>query len=208
MAYSIVPTVITGDSWSASQHNTYIKNNFTALWPFTTKGDIAYCNTSTTLSRLPIGTEGQILSSISGVPDWVDSTAADKYCLIRRTTAQSIPNNTNTLISFSDEVFDNNSYWAVGSPTIINLPAAGFYRLTGSVSWKSDSSGDRAVYVGPTAILVAYQNPVGSIATTMSFNYVLETESDNVDTYVWVWQNSGSSLDINLARYNVTYLGA
>lgn len=208
MAYSTVPTVVSGDSWSAAQHNTYIKDNFAALWPFTTAGDIAYAATSTTLARLPIGTEEQILSSVSGVPDWVDSTAADKYCLLRRTSAQSINNNTQTLISFSDEVFDNNSYWAAGSPTVINLPTTGFYRLTGSVTWKADGTGDRAVYIGPTAILVAYQNAVGGITTTQSFDYVIETESNSVSTYMWVWQNSGGALDVNSARYNVTYLGA
>lgn len=31
MAYSAVPTVSTGDLWTASNHNTYIRDNFTAL---------------------------------------------------------------------------------------------------------------------------------------------------------------------------------
>lgn len=32
MAYSAVPTVATGDLWTAANHNQYIKDNFTALY--------------------------------------------------------------------------------------------------------------------------------------------------------------------------------
>ena len=32
MSYSPVPTVVTGDTWTASQHNTYIRDNFAAVY--------------------------------------------------------------------------------------------------------------------------------------------------------------------------------
>lgn len=75
MSYNVVPTVANGDSWSAAQHNTYIKNNFAAVWPYTTIGDIAYATASNTLGRLGIGGLGAILRSTGSAPAWVASPA-------------------------------------------------------------------------------------------------------------------------------------
>jgi hypothetical protein len=70
MAYNAVPTVATGDSWSASQHNTYIRDNFTALWPYTTAGDLAFASASNALSRLPKVAGGLLYGGVSG-PDYL-----------------------------------------------------------------------------------------------------------------------------------------
>lgn len=70
MAYSIVPTVSTSDSWTASQHNTYIKDNFAAVWVGTTAGDMDYYTAATTKSRLAIGTSYQLLRSTGSAPAW------------------------------------------------------------------------------------------------------------------------------------------
>src|SRR5512135_822301 len=43
---------------------------FAALSPMTTAGDIIYENATPTPARLPIGTSGQILTVVSGVPAW------------------------------------------------------------------------------------------------------------------------------------------
>lgn len=71
MAFSTVPTVATSDSWTASQHNTYIKDNFAAVWVGTTAGDMDYYTSSTVKSRLAIGTSYQILRSTGSAPAWV-----------------------------------------------------------------------------------------------------------------------------------------
>lgn len=49
-----------------------IKDNFAALWPYTTAGDISYASSATTLARLAKGTAGQVLKMNSGAtaPEW------------------------------------------------------------------------------------------------------------------------------------------
>ena len=74
MAYNTVPTVSTGNSWSAAQHNTYVRDNFTALWPYSNNGDIAYQSGSGALSRLAIGSANQVLTSTGSAPAWVTPT--------------------------------------------------------------------------------------------------------------------------------------
>lgn len=70
MSFTTVPTVSNGDSWSAAQHNTYLRDNLAALWPFTTAGDIAYASAANALARLGIGAAGTFLQRVAGVPGY------------------------------------------------------------------------------------------------------------------------------------------
>ena len=76
MSYNAVPTVATGDAWSAANHNTYIRDNFAAGVPdiFTAAGDIAYATAANAAAALAIGSAGQVLiSSSDGLPEWGDA---------------------------------------------------------------------------------------------------------------------------------------
>ncbi len=75
MGYNAVPTVATGDVWSAANHNTYIRDNFAAGVPdiFTAAGDLVYATAANAAAPLAIGTVGQaLLSSSDGLPEWGD----------------------------------------------------------------------------------------------------------------------------------------
>lgn len=70
MAYQTVPTVLTGDSWSAAQHNTYIRDNFTTLWPYTADGQIGLTTSATAMAAKTMAeilqTIGMIASQAAG----------------------------------------------------------------------------------------------------------------------------------------------
>jgi hypothetical protein len=72
MAYNTPPTKNTGDVFTASEFNTYIRDNFAAGVPdiFTTAGDIAVATGANVGVRLAVGTQGQRLV--------VDTTQAAK----------------------------------------------------------------------------------------------------------------------------------
>jgi hypothetical protein len=75
MSFTTVPTVSNGDSWSAAQHNTYLRDNMAALWPYTTAGDLSYASASNALSRLAKPSVDSVLKSTSaGVPSWLALT--------------------------------------------------------------------------------------------------------------------------------------
>lgn len=67
MGYNAVPTVATGDPWTAANHNTYIRDNFAAGVPdiFTTKGDLAVASAANAASRLGVGSNYQVLMADS-----------------------------------------------------------------------------------------------------------------------------------------------
>lgn len=86
---STVPTVANGDSWSAAQHNTYLRDNIEALWPYTTAGDMAYASAANQLARLAAGADGSYLESNGASPQW---TKLYRYMgfLLNTTVALSI----------------------------------------------------------------------------------------------------------------------
>lgn len=91
MAFNTVPSVSTSDSWTASQHNTYIKDNFAAVWVGTTAGDMDYYTSSTAKSRLAIGSSYQILRSTGSAPAWVSlSTVTGNAALVASQTAGDV----------------------------------------------------------------------------------------------------------------------
>jgi len=67
MAYNPVPTVTTGDLWTAANHNTYIRDNFAAGVPdiFTAKGQIAVASGENAAGVLNPGSDGQVLMADS-----------------------------------------------------------------------------------------------------------------------------------------------
>jgi len=60
MGYTPLPTLATGDIWTAANHNTYIRDNFAAGVPdlFTTKGDLAAASGANAAGRLAAGADG------------------------------------------------------------------------------------------------------------------------------------------------------
>jgi hypothetical protein len=57
-------------TYTAAQYNTYTRDNLTAIWVYTTAGDLAYATGATTLARLGIGSNGSYLESTGSVPQW------------------------------------------------------------------------------------------------------------------------------------------
>jgi hypothetical protein len=71
MAWVTPRTWVLNELVDPTKMNT-IQSNFNELWKYTTAGDILYAGTSTSLSRLPIGTTNQVLKVVGGVPVWTD----------------------------------------------------------------------------------------------------------------------------------------
>ena len=77
MAYTTIPTIVTGDVATAAWGNTYLKNNFaaTAVGVVTTAGDIVHATAANVLARLAIGSANQLLRVNAGAtaPEWAST---------------------------------------------------------------------------------------------------------------------------------------
>lgn len=70
MAFNNSFTAVTGATYTAAQYNTHTRDNLTAIWVYTTAGDISYASSATTLARLAIGANGSYLESTGSAPQW------------------------------------------------------------------------------------------------------------------------------------------
>ena len=78
MSYSNLPILATGDWIDAAYGNQYWGDNFRALWPYTTAGDLGYgVSASANLARLGISTQGGMLYSTGSAPAWLTRPSAD-----------------------------------------------------------------------------------------------------------------------------------
>lgn len=76
MSFNNSFTAVTGATYTAAQYNTHTRDNLTAIWVYTTAGDIAYATGATALSRLGIGANTTtVLMPAAGVPSWAHAPA-------------------------------------------------------------------------------------------------------------------------------------
>jgi len=63
MAWTTHPTVVVGQTWSASDQNTYVKGNLDTLWPYTAAQQVAYSTSTTTVNKASAGSAYAFLRS-------------------------------------------------------------------------------------------------------------------------------------------------
>jgi len=78
MSFTTIPSVVTGQTYTAANYNTYIKDNLNTLWVYTTAGDIAYATSATVLARLAL-VQGGILIGGASAPEWLAIGSTGQY---------------------------------------------------------------------------------------------------------------------------------
>ena len=77
-------------------------NAFINLSPLTTAGDLIYENATPAPTRLPIGSTGQVLTVVGGLPAWATSTTATLTSLGVRAGSQAVSSSsTSQAVTFS-----------------------------------------------------------------------------------------------------------
>lgn len=137
MAYNPVPTVTTGDLWTASNHNTYIRDNFAAGVPdiFEAKGDIAVASGANAAGRLPVGSNGQILMADSSrtlgvkwgsMPTIPSQLTYGKFERLKNQTISIASGYTPTVIPMSQLIFGSHLGFSITSG-MMRVPSNGDY---------------------------------------------------------------------------------
>jgi hypothetical protein len=196
-----------------------------ALNPSTTLGDIEYrSSTANTNTRLAIGTTGQILTVAGGVPSWATLAGTTfSGASVWNVAAVSIPNNTDTTLTFDSEDFDTDAYHSTSSNTgRLTIPAgkSGKYKIDAFGNWATNTSGRRYMYLyknGSAFAATEIAPPAVAGSLTWSLNMIVNaTAADYFE--LKANQSSGGALDcrvindgvttIIVGRYQITYLGA
>lgn len=156
MAYIAVPTVATGDMWTAAQHNTYVRDNFAAGVPdlFTAKGDLAVATAANVAGVLAVGVNGTRLTADSTQSTgliWRSAPACYAYYGIGTLTLGV----SGQVIPFDTVSFDTDSCFTTGASAKFTAPVTSIYLATLGLSIYRSSAG-----AGKIGALL-YKNGVG-----------------------------------------------
>ena len=183
----------------------------------TTTGDTIYASGANTPARLGIGSTGQVLTVSGGLPTWATpSTPSYSGASVYNSAYISIPNNTDTVLTFNTENFDTNSYHSTSTNTSrLTVPSTGKYLITVTIGFSNNTTGYRYAILkknGSTNVgqIGINPSPNGTYDTQLSNSIVVEaTASDYFE--VQVFQNSGGALNAGTLAplpVTITSLGA
>lgn len=148
MAFNNSFTAVVGATYTAAQYNTHVRDNFSAIWVYTTAGDIVYATSSTALARLGKPSVDSVLSmGNSGVPSWVDKNSLKglKGFSIDSPTTEQTTSSTSFHDVFSTSVYLSQAsdvfiFWAGSAAISGNYNYAGVFRVGFDVYYQNDDT--------------------------------------------------------------------
>lgn len=183
----------------------------------TTAGDVIYATGSSTVTRLGIGTTGQVLTVASGVPSWATPSAGGSTfsgASIFRSTDLTLSASASTTFTWDSESFDTDGYHSTSTNTDrFTIPAgkSGKFLLMCNAFVGTQSASLEGYYMKNGTDIRRFD-----LTTSPTKTMVAHTVLDLVATdYVIfrIYNASGSSANCatgggNLTQWSITYLGA
>lgn len=78
MSITTVPSVVTGQTYSAANYNTQVRDNINGIWVLTTAGDMLYATGATGAARLALVTGG-LLKGGASAPEYLAAGVQHTY---------------------------------------------------------------------------------------------------------------------------------
>jgi len=187
------------------------------------KGDLLVGSANDTVSRLAVAsTAGYVLTVDSAEATglkWAAAGAAFSGCLLTNNGSQTIPNNTDTFLTYNTETYDTDGYHSTSSNTgRLTIPTgkSGYYYVYSLVRWDNNSSGQRTMQItqgsGQSSIGVIEATP-GGVSAYIGFHQGSIRYAAAGDYFECkVNQTSGGNLNVrantNDCFFGIQYLGA
>lgn len=215
MSYTFipVPTLATGDTWTAAMQNTYIRDNFAGSAPgaFLAKGDLYAGIGTDTGEMLPVGADGHKLRRLNTEATGFLWSADAPGCLLFAIGPQSISDNTATALTFDTEQRDIGGY--VSLPGTITIPTShfGLYLIQCDFYFDGHATPNkyREVYIsvaGHTQFFTnSTVNPVGNLDTWLEVTAIAYLWPGDQITAI-CRQISGGALNARQKRLSVVKL--
>jgi hypothetical protein len=182
---------------------------------FTAKGVILVGTGTSTYQSQTVGTNGQVLTADSAEADGVKwatpSSPSFVGCVLFKTGAQSISNNTTTIVTFTSESIDTDGFHDNSTNTgRITIPTGkgGKYLITAAGRWGSQS-GDKEFYLFKNGAELEIARCSSNLAGIQMMTYSVIVDLIATDyVELRVYQASGGSMNLSTSNFSATYLGA
>lgn len=170
--------------------------------PLTTKGDV--WGYSTTNARVPVGTNGQVLTADSaeatGVK-WATASSGASFSGARAWASgtQNINTATGTALTWNSESFDTSSYHSTSTNTSrLTVPSTGYYTMSGLCMFNVNGTGVRILECkknGSTGVAYVEEaaTTLAATASTVQLTAVVYATAGDYFELV-AYQNSGSTI--------------
>ena len=123
-----------------------------------TAGDILYASAANTLAKLGVGTDGQTLVAVSGVPTWVGGTGSGTAGWIQRNSGVLSPSNITDDLTIGGIATSSAKFQVFGDTG--NIITTGTANITGVLTGQSSAtiSGALTLYTTPTIASTGMQS--------------------------------------------------
>lgn len=163
----------------------------------------------------PLGADNKVPAA--NLPTATATAAAFSGVRLRRSTAQSVPNTTDVIVSFDVEDYDTSGYHdPATNPSRITVPTTGYYRVWYYVQFPLNATGGRIaqVKVNNTGAPVVVTQQAGSNGFNNEMSGAVDirlTAGDYIE--LGVYQNSGGALNLTSVAgaapaFGATFLGS
>lgn len=207
MSITVVPSAITGQTLSAAQWNTQVRDNINGIWVLTTAGDMLYATGAAAAARLAAGAAYKTLrmNSAGNAPEWQGFIGGK----VIRTTDQSVatvPSSSN--IQFASAPISRLATWSSGDNTKLTIGVSGVY-IAGATWTYDGGSGYREMNVlknaGAAILESRYPTAAGETTLTMISDLIALTAGDYLQ--LQTKHNQGSTINVRAASLWVSFQG-
>jgi len=188
----------------------------------TAKGDLISATAASTVARLPVGSDAQILvadSTASTGLKWAAASApAVRGCSVKLTAAQATVSNTNYTVLFGGEDFDTDGYHSTSVNTgRITIPTGlgGYYLFTINNRQTTTSAQQNSISLHVNGSVIGYGTSNGNFQSVVNTGGIGITLSGSIvyyatagDYFTCVAYLGGAALSVDNAVFQAIYLGA
>jgi len=183
----------------------------------TTNGDTIYGTGSGAISRLGIGSTGQVLTVAAGVPSWATPSAGASFVgasMYHAAFNISLTNATSTKLTWTnaEEMWDTSSFHDGSAGTRITIPSgkAGYYSINFGVGWDANANNRRVVNIlkNNTDNLLSVETTSGTTYYPSTYGTVVASLAVADYLEIQAYQDSGGTINCGKSLFQVTYLGA
>ena len=138
-------------------------------------GSFPYASAANVLSARTIGTTGQVLGVVGGLPTWVNESKALAVKVVM-SADQSIASGSYVSLNWSTAQFDTNAFFAVGTPSRLTIPAglAGKYSIIFKSNFTVNATGGRFARLMKNGASIEIQGAANA-APTGNDTYIVMT---------------------------------
>ncbi len=179
---------------------------------FTTKGDMLAATGAGAAARLGAGTDNFVLTADSSTSTGLAYKRAPGTVIAQffQTSTQNYANGAETGITWTSIAIDRFSSGMSSGQSTFTPGVAGYYELTGGVSFASNSTGLRSCYwvTGGSPIngSNSTQNAANGIATSITARTIAVYLAAGAGVALYAYQSSGGTLATAVSNQHMSYM--